>query len=422
MPPRKLSVRDLPVRGARVLVRVDFNVPLRDGRVADDARVRASLPTLRLILDGGGRPVIASHLGRPKGRVVPDLSLRPVADRLAALLDRPVPTTGDCVGEEAEARASGLREGEVLLLENLRFHAGEETNDDAFAARLARLADLYVNDAFGSAHRAHASVVGVTRHLRPSAAGLLMDREVEVLSRLREAPEKPYVAVLGGAKVSDKIDLIHHLIAKVDSILIGGAMAYTFMKARGLPVGSSRVEDGLLDHARAVVARAAESGARIVLPLDHVAASSPAAGVPWRVTAGSGIEEGMVGLDVGPKTRQAFAEEIARARTVFWNGPLGLFEVPPYDEGTNAMARAIAASRAFTVVGGGDSGAAVNRLGLAGHFTHVSTGGGASLEFLSGVDLPGILALSDAPGGPAAAPGGPATAPGAAGRGAGGRR
>ncbi len=415
MPPRKLSVRDLAVRGARVLVRVDFNVPLRDGRVADDARVRASLPTLRLILDGGGRPVIASHLGRPKGRVVPDLSLRPVADRLAALLDRPVPTTGDCVGAEAEERASGLPEGEVLLLENLRFHAEEETNDDAFAARLARLADLYVNDAFGSAHRAHASVVGVTRHLRLSAAGLLMDREVEVLSRLREAPEKPYVAVLGGAKVSDKIDLIHHLIAKVDSILIGGAMAYTFMKARGLPVGSSRVEDGLLDHARAVVARAAESGARILLPLDHVVASSPAAGIPWRVTAGPEIEEGMVGLDVGAKTRQAFAEEITQARTVFWNGPLGLFEVPPYDEGTNAMARAIAASRAFTVVGGGDSGAAVNRLGLAGRFTHVSTGGGASLEFLSGVDLPGILALSDAPGGPA-------TAPGAAGRGPGGRR
>ena len=396
MVPRKLSVRDLDVRGARVFVRVDFNAPLRDGQVADEARLRASLPTLRLILERGGRPVVASHLGRPKGRRVAEMSLRPVADRLAALLGRPVRLAGDCVGPEVESLSRDLREGEVLLLENLRFHAEEDENVDRFARSLAALADLYVNDAFGTAHRAHASVVGVPRHLRQAAAGLLMDREVEMLSRLRGSPDKPYAAILGGAKVSDKIDLIHHLIAKVDSILIGGAMAYTFLKAGGTPIGSSHAEAGLIEHAVSILTRAKNSGVGIHLPIDHVVAESPAPGARFRVTPGPEIEDGLVGLDVGPRTREAFEREIHRSRTIFWNGPLGLFEIPPYDEGTNAVASAIASTGVFSVVGGGDSVAAVNRLGLADRFAHVSTGGGASLEFLSGVDLPGILALTDA--------------------------
>jgi phosphoglycerate kinase len=393
----KLSVRDLEVRGQRVFTRVDFNVPLRDGAVADDTRIRASLPTLRLILERGGRPILASHLGRPKGKVVPGMSLRPAAARLAEILARPVKMAADCAGPAVAGLARGLAEGEVLLLENLRFHAGEEKNDAEFARGLAALADLYVNDAFGSSHREHASVVGLPRLLPRSAAGLLMDREIEMLGRLRGAPEKPYIAILGGAKVADKIDLIHHLLARVDAVLIGGTMAYTFLQARGTPVGSSRVETDLLEHARAILARAGESGVRIRLPLDHVVAASPEAGAPRRTTTGVEIEPGFVGLDVGPRTRAAFEEEIRGARTIFWNGPLGLFEVPPYDEGTNAVARAIASTRSFSVVGGGDSVAAVSRLGLDERFSHVSTGGGASLEFLSGVDLPGILALSDAP-------------------------
>ncbi len=401
MLPRKLSVRDLELRGARVFVRVDFNVPLKDGQVADDARLRASLPTLRLILERGGRPILASHLGRPKGRPVPEMTLRPVAERLGVLLGQPVRMALECVGGEVEAQARSLRDADILLLENLRFHAEEETNDDGFARALAALADLYVNDAFGTAHRAHASVVGITRHLRPAAAGLLLDQEVTMLGRLRESPDKPYVAVLGGAKVADKLDLIHHLIARVDAILIGGAMAYTFLQAKGIPVGSSRVENDLVTHARSLLARAAESGVRIELPRDHVVAASPAPGAPSRTTAGPEIEPGLIGLDIGPKTREAFGEEVRRARTIFWNGPLGRFEVPPYDMGTNALAHAIAATPAFSVVGGGDSVAAVNRQGLGDRFTHLSTGGGASLEFLSGVDLPGIVALSDAPPPPA---------------------
>ena len=393
---RKMSVRDLEVRGRKVFVRVDFNVPLAEGGVADDTRVRSSLPTLRLILERGGRPIIASHLGRPKGKVVPGMSLRPVALHLAKLLETKVQMADDCVGDAAGRMAGGLRQGEALLLENLRFHPEEEANDPGFSRRLASLADLYVNDAFGTAHRAHASVVGITRHLPSPAAGLLMDSEIAALTRLREHPDKPYVAVLGGAKVSDKIDLILNLIDKVEAILIGGAMAYTFMKARGVPIGNSRSEDDRIDHANAILTRALNSGVRIQLPLDHVVARSPGPGQAWETTPGPAIEDGFVGLDVGPKTRAAYATEIAGARTVFWNGPLGLCEVTPYDEGTRALARAIAATQAFSVVGGGDSIAAVNRLGLASRFSHLSTGGGAALEFLSGIDLPGVEALADA--------------------------
>ena len=401
---RKMSVRDLEVRGKAVFVRVDFNVPLKNGAVADDTRVRASLPTLRLILARAGRPVIASHLGRPKGRAVAEMSLRPVAAHLAGLLGTRVHMAADCVGEAVEAQARGIGAGEALLLENLRFHPEEEQNDAEFSRRLARPAELYVNDAFGTAHRAHASVVGITRHLPTPAAGLLMDGEIAALTRLRDHPDKPYVAVLGGAKVSDKIDLMLNLIDRVEAILIGGAMAYTFMKARGVPVGSSRVESDRIDHADAIMTRAMSSGVRVRLPLDHVVARSPDPGRDSEATPGPRIEEGFIGLDVGPKTREAYAREIAGARTVFWNGPLGLCEVPPYDEGTGAMARAIAATGAFSVVGGGDSIAAVNRLGLGGRFSHLSTGGGASLEFLSGVELPGVLALADASAGPPADP------------------
>ncbi len=400
----KLSVRDLDVRGRRVFVRVDFNVPLCSGRVADDTRVAASLPTLRLVLQRGGRVVAASHLGRPKGRPVPEMSLRPVAERLGALLGSRVRMAPDCVGPATEALASALATGEVLLLENLRFHKEEEADDAGFAGRLAALADLYVNDAFGSAHRAHASVVGITRHLTTAAAGLLMEREIEALTRLRDRPDKPYVAVLGGAKVSDKIDLLKSLVARVDALLIGGAMAYTFMEARGLPVGGSRVEADRVEAAREIVAAAGRTGVRVHLPIDHVVAPSPGPGAASRITPGPEIEAGLVGLDIGPRTRAAYREAIRPARTVFWNGPLGRFEVPPYDEGTRAIAAAIAGTEgAFTVVGGGDSVAAINRLGLAARFTHLSTGGGASLEFLSGTELPGIAALAEAPR-PAAGP------------------
>ncbi|MBI1949903.1 MAG: phosphoglycerate kinase [Acidobacteria bacterium] len=409
MKTRKLSVRDLDVRGRKVFVRVDFNVPLAEGGVADDTRVRSSLPTLKLILERGGRPIIASHLGRPKGKVVPGMSLRPVALHLARLLETKIQMADDCVGDLAGKMAGGLRQGEALLLENLRFHPEEEANDPGFSRRLASLADLYVNDAFGTAHRAHASVVGITRHLPSPAAGLLMDSEIAALTRIREHPDKPYLAVLGGAKVSDKIDLILNLIDKVEAILIGGAMAYTFMKARGVPIGSSRSEDDRIDHASAILTRALNSGVRIQLPLDHVVARSPGPGQAWETTPGQAIEDGFVGLDVGPKTRALYAGEIAKARTVFWNGPVGWCEVPPYDEGTRSLARAIAATEAFSVVGGGDSIAAVNRLGLGSRFSHLSTGGGASLEFLSGVDLPGIQALAEAS--PEDAPPAPGTRP-----------
>ena len=394
-----LSVREIPFASRRVFLRVDFNVPLEAGRITDDTRLAAALPTIRLLLDGGASIVCASHLGRPKGKPRPEASLRPVAARLQELLGRKVTLAPDCVGAEVEGMARALPRGGVLLLENLRFHAGEEQNDDAFARGLAALGEAYVNDAFGAAHRAHASVAAITAHLKPAAAGLLMDREIGMLTRLRDRPEKPYVALLGGAKVSDKIDLIDHLLGRVDAILVGGAMVYTFLKAAGVAVGGSRVEADRVDAARATAARARERGVRLVLPVDHIVADGPAPGRPSDTTPGAAIPDGMVGLDVGPQTRAVFGAEIARARTVFWNGPLGLFEVAPYDQGTLAAARAIAAAeRCFSVVGGGDSVAAITRLGLADRFAHVSTGGGASLEFLSGLTLPGVAALDSASG------------------------
>jgi phosphoglycerate kinase len=392
------TLDELPehLTGKKVLVRVDFNVPMKDGAITDDTRVRAAVPTLEWLRSRGASLVVASHLGRPKGKPDAKFSLAPVARRLGEILGAPVPMAGDCVGGAAEVAARGLERGQVLLLENLRFHPGEEKNDDAFAAQLAATADIYVDDAFGAAHRAHASVAAITRHLHPAAAGLLMQSEIEALSRLRDRPEKPYIALLGGAKVSDKIDLIQHLLKSTDALLIGGAMAYTFLKAEGIGVGGSRVEADRLEAARTILSEARGHGVRLLLPVDHVVAASPEPGAPHAVTEGPAIQDGRVGLDIGPRTRAAFAAEIARARTVFWNGPLGLFEVKPYDAGTLEAARAVAASGAWSVVGGGDSVAAVTRLGLADRFGHVSTGGGAALEFLSGLELPGVTALDDA--------------------------
>jgi phosphoglycerate kinase len=391
----KLTIRDLELRGKRLLLRVDFNVPLRRSGVADDARLVAALPTLRLACERGARVLLLSHLGRPKGKRVPDLSLAPVAARLGELLGRPVPLAPDCIGEAVQAQAGALRDGDLLLLENCRFHPGDEANDEAFARALADLADCYVNDAFGAAHRAHASTVGVTRFLRPAAAGLLMERELRYLGTLRAAPAAPFVLVLGGAKVSDKLGVLLQLLPRVDAVLVGGGMAYTFLRAQGAPVGASLVEADRVEAAREILAAAAGRGTRFLLPLDHVIAERPAPDAPTRVVATPDLAEGWMGLDIGPRTREAFARVLASARTIFWNGPLGVFEHPPFREGTLAVARAIADAGATSVVGGGDSAAALALAGVADRITHVSTGGGASLEFLEGRELPGVAALTD---------------------------
>ena len=394
---RKLSVRDLHhLAQKRVFCRVDFNVPIAAGRVGDDARIAASRPTIDLLRAAGARVVLASHLGRPKGKPRPELSLAPVSSCLASLLGRPVAFVDACIGERAERAVSELASGGVLLLENLRFHAGEEANDAGFADALARLGDVYVNDAFGSAHRAHASTVGVPLRLKPAAAGLLMQEELTHLGRLLDDPLHPFLAILGGAKVSDKIELIENLLPHVDGFLVGGAMAYTFLKAQGHPIGRSLVEAEKLDLARALLDRVEAAGKRFLLPVDHVAAvGGDDANV--RVTLGSALADDEAGMDIGPNTATAFVAEIERAGTVLWNGPVGRFEVEAFSKGSRRIAEALAASRAVSVVGGGDTGAAVQQFGLASEMTHVSTGGGASLEFLSGMPLPGVAAVDDAP-------------------------
>jgi phosphoglycerate kinase len=393
---RKYSVRDLDLKGKRVFVRVDFNVPLEGGKVADDTRIRASLPTLRLVLEKGGRPILASHLGRPKGKPNPGYSLAPVAGALASLLGGArVVFSPDCIGDAAEKHAASLKEGEVLLLENLRFYPGEEKNDPEFARKLASLATAYVNDAFGSAHRAHASVAAICEHLRPAAAGLLMEKEIDFLGKLLGAPARPYVAVLGGAKVSDKVALVRNLLPKVDTFLIGGAMAYTFLAAQKVAVGNSRVEAESIDLAGKILEEARTAGVKIHLPSDHRVAASMEAPGAGEIVQGEAIPAGKIGLDIGPGTARSFAEILAPAGTVLWNGPVGLFERAPFDEGSRKVAEAIASSRALSVAGGGDTAAALSRFHLADRFSHVSTGGGASLEFLSGLDLPGVAALTD---------------------------
>jgi phosphoglycerate kinase len=389
------TIEELDLTGKRIFVRADLNVPLEAGRITDATRIEATLPTLRWVLEHGGRAVAASHLGRPKGRQM-EFSLRPVADRLREALRVPVTLAPDCVGEATENLVNAARPGELVVLENLRFHPEEEKNDAGFARGLARLADVYVDDAFGAAHRAHASIVGITEYVREKAAGFLLRREVEFLSRLLRNPERPFVAVLGGAKVSDKIGVLENLLDRVQAFCIGGAMAYTFLRAQGRPVGRSRVEADKVDLARETLARAAARGVRILLPLDHVAADRPdASATIVRVVPADAFPDDLLGVDIGPATIDAFAREVRSARTAFWNGPMGIFEVEKFGRGTMALAEALAACPGTTVVGGGDSVAALARAGKLSAVSHVSTGGGASLEFLEGQELPGIRALED---------------------------
>jgi phosphoglycerate kinase len=378
------------VRDERVFVRADLNVPLRGGVITDDTRVRASLPTLQRLVRAGARVIVASHLGRPKGKPKPEFSLRPVAPRLAQLLGTGVSFCEDCIGPVAARAVSELGPGQVLLLENLRFHAGEESNDADFAKALAQLADCYVNDAFGTAHRAHASTHGITRHLDRVAAGDLMQSELDHLRVVRE-PVRPLLVILGGAKVSDKLAVLEALAPHADVLAIGGAMAYTFLAARGEPVGKSLVEPDRIEDARRVVQAAQRSGRQLLLPSDHVVAERIAADAPSRVV--SAIPDGWLGVDIGPQTAARYAAEAMRARTLFWNGPMGVFEIAAFANGTAEVARAVAASAATSVVGGGDSLAAINQLGLGDRITHLSTGGGASLEYVQGLELPGVAAL-----------------------------
>ena len=394
----KLSIRDLDLKGKRVFLRVDFNVPLSDeGAITDDTRIRAALPTVELALTDAARLVIASHLGRPKGKPDPKMSLRPAAVRLGELLGKPVQFAADCVGPEAASKARALKDGEVLILENLRFHPEEEKNDPGFAQQLASLADLYIDDAFGAAHRAHASIEAITHFLNPCAAGLLMQKELESLGRAIGNPAHPYVVIVGGAKVSDKIGFLQHLAGLADTILIGGAMAYTFMKARGLEVGRSKVEEDKVDVARGLLKSVEEHNVRLLLPSDHVVAEKIDAAAAHEVRTG-GIPADRLGVDIGPATRAAYAREIAAAQMIVWNGPMGVFELAPFAEGTMAVARAVAGSGAFSIVGGGDSVAALARAGVESKISHISTGGGASLEFLSGMKLPGVEALTEKTG------------------------
>jgi phosphoglycerate kinase len=392
----KLSVRDLELKGKRIFMRVDFNVPLNDaGEITDDTRIQASLPTIQYIVERGGRLILASHLGRPKGKPNPKMSLKPAATRLGQALGKPVAFAGDCVGPEAEAAAAALKDGDVLLLENLRFHPEEEKNAPEFAQKLAALAEVYVDDAFGSAHRAHGSTEGITHFLSPCAAGLLMEKELEYLGKAVGHPERPYVAIVGGAKVSDKIDLLQNFLKIADTVLVGGAMAYTFLKARGVSVGKSKTEDDKLDLANALLADAASRGKKFLLPSDHIVADKFDASAAAETVASQSIPADRIGLDIGPATRAEYAAEIAKAKTIVWNGPMGVFEMAQFAEGTLAIAKAVAASSAVSIVGGGDSVAAVKKMGVADKISHISTGGGASLEFLSGLTLPGVAALTD---------------------------
>jgi len=387
----KKTVRDVELKGQRVLMRADFNVPLQDGIISDDNRIRAALPTITYILEQGASLVLMSHLGRPKGQVRPEFSLAPVARRLNELLGRPVTLAPDCVGPEVEALAAALQPGEVLLLENTRYHADEKTNDPAFAAQLAELGELFVNDAFGTAHRAHASTVGVTQYL-PAVAGFLIEKEIDFLGRATGKPEHPYVVILGGAKVSDKIGVIQNLLGKADKVLIGGGMANTFFKAQGLEIGDSLVEDDVLDTARALLA---EAGDKLVLPVDAVVADAFDNEAHCKTVGVNEVEPGWRILDVGPATVDHYRKLLEAARTVVWNGPVGAFEMPNFAQGTFAIAEILAEIDAITIIGGGDSAAAVQQAGVAGKVSHVSTGGGASLEFLEGKTLPGIAALAD---------------------------
>jgi phosphoglycerate kinase len=397
----KLSIRDLDLAGKRVFVRVDFNVPLEGSRVTDDTRIRETLPTLKLARERGARLVLASHLGRPKGKPNPKYSLRPAAARLSELLGAPVEFASDCIGADAEAKSRSLPNGGLLLLENVRFHPEEEANDENFSRQLAALCDgLFVCDAFGSAHRAHASVVGITRFVKQAAAGLLMERELAYLGKALSSPERPFVAVLGGAKVSDKIEVVENLMRVADALLIGGGMAYTFLKSQGMPVGKSLVDAEKLGLARTLLDEAKQKNFRFLLPVDHVLGAEFKPDTKTQTTSVNATPEGWMGLDIGPETVAKFSQELGRAKTIVWNGPMGVFEMPAFANGTLGIARAVAAatsSGATSIIGGGDSVAAIHAAGLADKISHISTGGGASLEFLAGRKLPGVEALTDKP-------------------------
>lgn len=391
----KKTIRDLDVSGKRVFVRVDFNVPLDEaGNVADDTRIKAVLPTLEYLRAQGGMIILASHMGRPDGKVVPELRMDPVAKRLSELLGVPVRKLDDCIGVEVSEAVRQMKPGDVVLLENVRFHPEEKKNDPEFAQELASLADYYVNDAFGSAHRAHASVVGVAS-LLPAVAGFLMEKELNILGKALENPKRPFVVILGGKKVSDKIGVIRNMLTKVDTLLIGGGMAYTFLKAKGYEVGNSIVDEQNLEFAREMLTEAERRGIRLILPVDVVIAREISADTETRIVDSSAIPEGWQGLDIGPKTAQLFAAEVSRAGLVIWNGPMGVFEVEPFAAGTRTVAEALAKSSAESIIGGGDSAAAVTQMGFADAMTHVSTGGGASLEYLEGKVLPGIAVLHE---------------------------
>ena len=395
----KLSIRDLELSGKRVFVRVDFNVPLENGHVTDDTRIRETLPTIEFARSRGAHLVVASHLGRPKGKPNLKYSLRPVAAKLAEMLGVPVEFVPDCVGPDAEAKSRALNNGGVLMLENVRYHAEEEANDEGFSRQLAALCDgLFVCDAFGSAHRAHASVVGITRFVKQSAAGLLMERELTYLGNALSNPARPFAAVLGGAKVSDKIEVVENLMKVADSMLIGGGMAYTFLKSQGLPIGNSLVETDKLDLARKLIEEAKQRNFQLLLPVDHVLGAEFKADTKTQITSVNATPDGWMGLDIGPETIKNFGAELSRAKTIVWNGPMGVFEMPAFAKGTLAIAQSVAAATeqgAISIVGGGDSVAAIHAAGLADKVSHISTGGGASLEFLGGRKLPGVEALTD---------------------------